>query len=65
MEGAARIVATDNGDLSSSELHTDTDRSLYQGEALVVLRAGHTASSVTLTVEGEVIKKQSIKFITQ
>ncbi|MDO5447824.1 MAG: glycoside hydrolase family 2 TIM barrel-domain containing protein, partial [Prevotellaceae bacterium] len=40
VEGDARIVAVDNGDMNSNELHTGTTRTLYQGSAQVVLRAG-------------------------
>ena len=49
IEGDARIVAVDNGNLYSHELHTGNVRRLYDGSALVILRAGHTSGKVTLT----------------
>ena len=53
VEGDARVVAVDNGDLASDELHTGNQRSLYRGTALVILRSGKTAGEVTLEVSGE------------
>ena len=50
VEGDARIVAVDNGNIYSDELHTGTTRHLYNGSALVILRAGHTPDKVMLTV---------------
>ena len=50
VEGDARIVAVDNGNIYSDELHTCTTRHFYNGSALVILRAGHTPGKVILTV---------------
>jgi len=50
VEGDARIVAVDNGNILSDELHTGNTRRLYNGSALVILRAGQTPGKVILTV---------------
>lgn len=60
VEGDARIVAVDNGDLCSDELHTGNKRTLYNGSALVILRAGHKPGKVMLTVKGEGLKPQKL-----
>ena len=61
VEGDASIVAVDNGNLNSDESFTGTARSLYNGSALVILRAGQKPSNITLTVSGEEFKTQKIK----
>ena len=61
VEGDASIVAVDNGNLNSDESFTGTARSLYNGSALVMLRAGTEPSNITLTVSGEGFKTQKIK----
>lgn len=53
VEGDARIVAVDNGDLTSNEMFTGNQRSLYQGSALVILRSGKTTGNVILKMSGE------------
>lgn len=53
VEGDAQIVAVDNGDLTSDELHVVNQRSLHKGSALVILRSGKTSGNITLKVSGE------------
>ena len=48
VEGDASIVAVSNGDINSDELNVTDHRRLWNGSALVILRAGKTASKVTL-----------------
>ena len=48
IEGDASIVAVSNGDINSDELNVTDHRRLWNGSALVILRAGKTASKVTL-----------------
>ena len=48
VEGDASIVAVSNGDINSDELNVTDHRHLWNGSALVILRAGKTASKVTL-----------------
>lgn len=57
VKGVADIVAVDNGNINSDELHVGkkqlnktAERALYQGSALVILRAGTQPSKVELTV---------------
>ena len=64
VEGDARIVAVDNGNNLSNELHVTTERSLYNGSALVILRAGKKSGKITLTVSGEGFKSQKITLKT-
>ena len=60
VKGDADIVAVDNGNINSDELHVGkkqlnktAERALYQGSALVILRAGTQPSKVELTVACE------------
>lgn len=60
LKGDADIVAVDNGNIYSDELHVGkkqlnktAERALYQGSALVILRAGTQPSKVELTVASE------------
>ena len=60
VKGDADIVAVDNGNINSDELHVSkkqlnktAERALYQGSALVILRAGTQPSKVELTVACE------------
>lgn len=48
MEGDAKIVAVTNGDINSDELNATNHRRLWQGSAMVILRAGTSPSKVTL-----------------
>lgn len=60
VKGDADIVAVDNGNINSDELHVGkkqlnktAERALYQGSALVILRAGTQPTKVELTVACE------------
>ena len=53
VEGDARIVAVSNGDITSDELNVSNHIRLWQGAALVILRAGHQPSKVTLRVHSK------------
>jgi beta-galactosidase len=48
VDGDAEIVAVDNGNIVSDEPFTGNRRSLYRGEALVILRAGTKGGKVVL-----------------
>ena len=65
VEGDARIVAVDNGNIYSDELHTDNTRRLYNGSALVILRAGHTPGKVVLTATDTTGKKAKVTLLTE
>ena len=64
IEGDARIVAVDNGNIRSNEMSVGNERCLYQGSALVILRAGRTSSKITLTVRADGFKTQKINLKT-
>ena len=48
VEGDARIVAVTNGDINSEELNVQDHRRLWNGSAMVILRAGQSPSKITL-----------------
>lgn len=61
VEGDADIVAVDNGDLYSNELHVGNERSLSDGTALVILRARKKGGKVVLTATGGTLKKAVLR----
>ncbi len=72
VKGEASIVAVDNGNIVSDELAIGKDqlastaeRNLFQGSALVILRAGNQQSKIELKVDGEGFKEQKIVLRTQ
>ncbi len=66
VEGDARVVAVDNGNIVSDELHAVSERSLYRGSALVILRAGRNADdNIRLTVESDDFKPVTISLQTR
>ena len=56
VEGDARIVAVSSGDHDSHELNCDSHRRLYNGSALVILRAGHHPGKVVLNTSAKGMK---------
>ena len=56
MEGDAHIVAVTNGDINSEELNVANHRRLWQGSAMVILRAGTTPSKITLRTKSATFK---------
>ncbi|MBQ2208985.1 MAG: DUF4982 domain-containing protein [Prevotella sp.] len=56
LQGDARIVAVANGNMASDESFTDHRRRLWNGSALVILRAGQKPSKVTLTTRSVHLK---------
>lgn len=64
VEGDARIVAVSSGDHNSDELNVTDHRKLYNGSALVILRAGKTPGNITLTTNANGIKAVKTKFST-
>ncbi len=64
VSGDARIVAVTNGDITSDELNVTNHRRLWQGQAMVILRAGRTPSTVTLTTQPTTLKTVTTKLQT-
>lgn len=65
VEGDARIVAVSSGDHRCDEMNVTDTRSLYDGSALVILRAGQTAGTVTLKVTSDTFKPTTIQLQTK
>ena len=72
VKGDANIVAVDNGNISSNELHIgktqlekSIQRNLFQGSALVILRAGDKPGKIELSVAGEKIKAKKLVLNTK
>ena len=71
MKGDAKIVAVDNGNIASDELAigkeqlaNTAERNLFQGSALVILRAGTNPSEIELVVNSDKWKKK-LKLVTK
>jgi len=58
--GDADIVAVDNGDITSSEMHTGNTRSLHHGTALVILRSRPAGRRAVLTVSSSSFRPASV-----
>ena len=72
VKGDANIVAVDNGNIASDELHIGKtqlektiQRNLFQGSALVILRAGDKPGKIELSVAGEKMKAKKMVFNTK
>ena len=72
MKGDANIVAVDNGNITSDELHIGKkqlektiQRNLFQGSALVILRAGDKPGKIELSVAGEKMKAKKLVLNTK
>ncbi|GAB2805565.1 hypothetical protein GCM10027043_00220 [Ferruginibacter profundus] len=50
ISGEATLIAVDNGDHSSDELFSGTQRKMYKGFAMAILRAKQTAGKVKVTI---------------
>ena len=67
VKGDANIVAVDNGNITSDELHIGKtqlektiQRNLFQGSALVILRAGNKPGKIELSVVGDKMKAKKL-----
>ena len=72
VKGDANIVAVDNGNIASDELHIGKtqlektiQRNLFQGSALVILRAGDNPGKIELSVAGEKMKAKKLVLNTK
>ena len=62
--GDARIVAVTNGDINSDELNAINRRHLWNGSAMVILRAGRQPSKITLTTRSDNFKSVKLQMET-
>ena len=65
VEGDAKIVAVTNGDITSDELNTGKHGRLWQGSAMVILRAGTAPSQITLKTSPATFKTMTTKLETK
>ena len=72
VKGDANIVAVDNGNIASDELHIgktqlekSIQRHLFQGSALVILRASDKPGKIGLSVAGEKMKAKKLVLNTK
>ena len=72
VKGDANIVAVDNGNITSDELHIgktqlekSIQRNLFQGSALVILRAGKQNGKVELLVSSDKMKARKLVLNTK
>ena len=65
VDGDARLVAVTNGDINSHELNATNHRQLWQGQAMVILRAGSAPSKITLTTDSKTFKTVTTKLETK
>lgn len=72
VKGDANIVAVDNGNITSDELHIgktqlekSIQRHLFQGSALVILRAGDKPGKIELSVASEKMKAKKLVLNTK
>ena len=72
VKGDANIVAVDNGNIASDELHIgktqlekSIQRNLFQGSALVILRAGDKPGKIEFSVAGEKMKAKKLVLDTK
>lgn len=72
VKGDANIVVVDNGNIASDELHIgktqlekSIQRHLFQGSALVILRAGDKPGKIELSVAGEKMKAKKLVLNTK
>jgi beta-galactosidase len=62
--GAARIVAVDNGDAMSHTSFQAHHVRLFNGKALVIIRAGSTPGSATVTAESDELRPATLTVTT-
>lgn len=65
VEGDATIVGVDNGNIVSDELHAVSERKLFHGSVLVILRAGQNPGEITLITESDDFKTVKTKLQTK
>ena len=65
VEGDAQIVAVTNGDINSDELNVQNHRRMWNGSAMVILRAGRNPSKVVLRTKANGYKTITTKLETK
>ena len=65
VDGAARLIAVDNGDHSSNDLFDGNRKSLYEGFAMAIVRASREAGKVKITASCDGLKPATKNFTTR
>jgi beta-galactosidase len=65
IEGQGSIAAVGNGDLFSEEPYQGSQRKLFRGKALVVIRAPRNPGALTLTATAAGLKKASVRIASR
>ena len=65
VSGDARIVAVSNGDQNSDEVNVTDHRHLWNGAALVILRAGRTPGPINVSISSEQFKTVRLRLTTR
>jgi beta-galactosidase len=65
VEGNAEIIAVSNGDITSDESLVGSERSLYQGSALVILRSTDKAGKIVFTATCDKLTSARLKLVTK
>lgn len=65
VEGDAKLIAVDNGDMNSNELHVGNTRLLHYGRAAAILRAGKTAGNVKFEIKCDGLPTQVVELKTK
>ena len=64
VEGAARLIAVDNGDHSSDGLFAGNEKQLYEGFAMGIVRSDRTAGKVRISVSSPGLKPATLTTAT-
>ena len=65
VEGDAQLVAVSNGDIASDELNVQDHRRLWNGQAMLILRAGREPSDVVVSVKSPRFKTVKLRLRTK
>lgn len=65
VEGAARLIAVDNGDHSSGELFCGNSKALYEGFAMAIVRSARKPGKVRVTARCDGLKSASATLVTE
>jgi beta-galactosidase len=63
--GAGTIAAVGNGDLASEELYKSDERSVFQGRALVVVRASQKTGPIVINASSPGLAGASVRLRAQ
>ena len=65
VEGAARLIAVDNGNHSADDRFDGQQKALYEGFAMAIVRAERKAGKVKITARCDGLKAATMTFLTK